>query len=80
MELVEHELNYLTLEHHVDCHAGGLGLGAEQRGAKYNSDTLNRHPVGLFMLDHPEEREREIPVRLSVSGDLVQIRRTQVHE
>ncbi len=56
LEFIEHELHYLALEHHVDRHIGWLGLGAEQCGAEHDGDTLNRHPVGLFVLDHPGER------------------------
>lgn len=64
LELIEHELHNLALENHVDRHIVRLGLGAEQRGSKHNGDALNRHPVRVFVLDHPTVRE-EIQVKTS---------------
>lgn len=55
-ELVEHELDDLALEDHVDRHVGVLDLRPEQRGPKHNGDALNRHPVGVFVVDDPETR------------------------
>lgn len=53
LELIEHQLHYLALEDHVHRHVGGLGLRAQQRGAKHDGDALNRHPVRVLVLSDP---------------------------
>lgn len=58
LKLFEHELHYLALKHHVDCHVSGLGLGPKQRGPKHDGNALNRHPVRVLVLDYPGERVR----------------------
>lgn len=53
LELVEHQLHDLALEDHVHGHVGGLGLRAQQRGAKHDGDALDRHPIRVLVLCDP---------------------------
>lgn len=53
--LIEHELHYLALEHHVNRHVGRLGLRPKQRGSEHDGNALNRHSVMLLVLDHPAQ-------------------------
>lgn len=58
LELIQDELHNLALEHHVDRHVGRLCQRAEQGGAKHDGEALNRHPVGILVLNDPGDRTK----------------------